>query len=102
MLGDTGRPSCEVRTMNAKRIAVIVLVAASIALGLHYALTQYGGNIERGIGYALAPWIFGAIVAGIKALVQRLRGKPHDFVNSMTWAAGVIIVLLTVGAFMRG
>lgn len=88
--------------MTRKRLFLIALIVASAALGIHQALTQYNGNLVRGVGYSLAPWLFGSVVAVIKELYLRLRRRPHDFVNSMAWAACVMIVLLSASAVMRG
>lgn len=88
--------------MNTKAIAGAVLVAVSAGLAARQFLMNGDSGIAHGIGYALFPWLVGVAIAAIKAAVQRLRKKPHDFTNSMMGAAGVMIVLLTVSTFMRG
>lgn len=88
--------------MNTKAVAGAVLVVMPAGLAVHRLLMDGDSSIPHGIGYAVFPWLVGVAVGGIKAAFQGLRKKPHDFSNSMMGAAGVVIVLMTVNAFVRG
>lgn len=87
--------------MSRRRITVLVLLIASIALGINETIYHFNGNVPRGFGYGVGPWIVGAIVSGAIYGVQKAFGRNSDFVWNMTKVAGVMIVLLIASAIVR-
>ena len=91
--------------MTKQKIAFAVLVLLSIGLAANKVLGQYAelaGSAKylRALGFALGPWMIGAVVAGLKAGVQRLRGRPTGFLSTLLWATGVVIVILGASAVL--
>lgn len=84
----------------------LAFVQAFIAFaGEFYARPEYVRSIlslSRGVGYGLAPWLFAAAGAGIKAGIQRARGRPSGFVSSLLLGTGFLIALLCVGDVISG
>ena len=89
--------------MNKRRIVFVVLAVISVGLAVYKTNTQYAAlevasKYARSFGYGLAPWIIGLIVATIKMGIQRLRKRPHNFSASLSWATGVMVVIMVVSA----
>jgi hypothetical protein len=87
-------------TFGGRQMTRFVLVALSLLLATSQFLlaapitTTVTGHFLSSLTYAFTPALAGAIIAGLKVLVQKLAKRPTNFAASWHWAWGVFLAIL--------
>ncbi|OKH87409.1 hypothetical protein [Thalassospira sp. TSL5-1] len=91
--------------VRKSRVWVLILAICSVTLMVYEAKTTYLGMIPSrqwppAVGYGLAPWLVGLMVAAIKEGWARIRKRNHRFGRSLLWATGVFMVIMVFATIM--
>jgi hypothetical protein len=73
-------------------LALLVLLSAAFAA---YEVSGSGGYLRPAL-YAAFPWIAGFAIAAMSAGLQKLRGRPGDYLAHATWATAIMLAVVFV------
>ena len=92
--------------MNRRISALVIVIVASILLGLYAQrelATQGTGvyfYVVGALGYGLSPWIVGLVVAALKLAYAKIRKSDVTFMPDLLWATGVMVVVFWIIALV--
>ena len=76
--------------------ALSMLLAASEFSFGNPAGQTVTGRLAASLSYAFTPWLFALGFAGLKRMVQWMRGKSTTFSSDLDWMWGVLLVIAAI------